>query len=190
MEPSLRPLGMVIPAYGMWRQHRLSPVQGWHLNVLRDEIVTNGQWECQVTMRAIGPVELYEVEARIWGAGSVLFETPHVLPKMTCESEPIKLTVHFPVDSEGVAPWVGVTWVEAARRAVMQQSARTHMLTDEYQRWKWNTVRNVFRGPNTRPKGDWKTIGLQRERRRYFVERWEGEGLSVRPKSIGPHKVW
>ncbi|MBF6336025.1 hypothetical protein IU450_09015 [Nocardia abscessus] len=182
-------IGVVLTAYGLLLKLREVPVQGWHFRVSRERIATNGLLDVDVRIRLMGQAVLYECKVRVWGVATVRFDTGHRLPKMTCDDDPIELNVSFPVGPVEKAPWVGVTWLEPSKGIGVEQCARYNVWTDEYQRWQWNRIRNVFRF-NCAPKGHWRTIEEKSPRTRFHVERWSGDGQKVDPASVKPHDIW
>lgn len=183
------PAGAIVPLYNLWRQLRTGQVEGWHLNVGLSGIVTNNRADAEVSIRLMGPAELYEVETRIWGECGVTFDTEHVFPKMTCETPPVKLTVDWPMESQEPL-WVGMTWIDTTRRRVQERAVRIDVKTNNYQRWRWLTMRNWFRGPSARPRGVWQDVKFQPERRRYFVEKGSDDTLKFHKESVPPRKIW
>ncbi|CRY73552.1 hypothetical protein SAMN05421776_108202 [Nocardia farcinica] len=178
-----------VSAYSVYLKLREAPVPGVNVNTRRSQIVTNGEAEADVLIRAMGAAVRYEARARVWGAGNVLFKTPHHLPKMTCESDPIEVAISYPADAV-TAPWVGLTWFEHYGRSVREYAVRVNMRTEEYQVWRWRNRNRLLRFG--RPAGYWFTPRATADGGLQLVERDEamGAGVSVDPESVEPHDVW
>lgn len=153
---AIPPIGLAalyVALYNVYLKRRETHVDGWHSNVSRSGIVTNGRATSDVWFQAIGPAVVYEVEVRVHGDGvEVSRSYDGAIPKMSCDSEPIEMTLTYP---EVTKPWVTVTWTEASRLSVMEQGIRLNAETKEYQRWQWHTIRNLFR-LHRAPKGHWE----------------------------------
>lgn len=129
-----------------------------------------GSVRADVTFRPVGGADLFEVKPGAWRKGSV-YERRDSIPKMTCESDPLKVTVTY---KPGEAPWVGAYWMRPLRHGgQIQEAVQVNPETGEYRRWKWHTFRNWFRFTRA-PKGDWHTARTTRPRERFQIPELEG----------------
>jgi hypothetical protein len=159
------------------------PRKGWAFKVERgpsddDLLHPKGRLRADVEFRPIGGADFFEVRTRVWGKGLVR-ENREYTGKMTCESDPLKVTVMY---RPGEAPWVGAFWIRQLRHGgQMQEAVQVNVDTGEYRRFKWHKIRNWFRFTRA-PKGHWHTVKTSRPRAQFHVP-MELEGQYPLPKA-------
>ncbi|MFD3594359.1 hypothetical protein ACFWU5_16670 [Nocardia sp. NPDC058640] len=163
------------------------PRPGWFFLVDngRHEVI-NGKRTATVGMRIIGGATVYEPKVRVWGPAAVTFETEHTAPKLTCESDPMEVTVKY---LSGEVPWVGITWDRPLRGGGrIQRATRVQVETHEYQRWEWHRVRNWFR--IGAPSGSWKSLPVNSKRGSFLVEQSSRDRQTIDGNSVEPLSIW
>lgn len=171
---------LVTALYNTYLKQQETAVDGWHFTTSPGFFVTNGEQDVDLTIRCMGPATVYEVDVQAWGDLVLPPKYQDSIPKMSCDSDPIKLTLKHPVPvPEGKAFWAGVTWTEASRWGVRERGARINIATNEYQRWYWQSFRNAFRLWRE-PKGSWRTVQPRKGRKRYSIPRAD------KPEVAGP----
>ncbi|MEC3957185.1 hypothetical protein VMT65_29420 [Nocardia sp. CDC153] len=165
----ISPAPFVGPVWQWW-QGRRAPVCGWNFRLDRPEEVNGGRMEASISMRFIGAGEAYEVQPRIWADGKCKkhLDGPTRLAKMTCESDPLVVYINYEFP-QGDGPWIGVSWVEPTKYGAVEQAARQSVTTMQFERWQWHRKRNLWRGPNTAPKGEWSVIPVVTTRKTFKV---------------------
>ncbi|NKY48049.1 hypothetical protein [Nocardia cerradoensis] len=159
---------LLIALYNLYLKHREMTIHGWHVVTERSHTVTNGWRDAAVTFRVMGPHTMYEINVHGWGDIEIPEDYAGEIPKMTSESDPIRLELTYRYDPDEDGPWVGVVWTEASRLGVVEHGARINLLTSDYERWQWHHVRNFFR-PWRKPTGGWHPAAEMRARRTYQV---------------------